>query len=265
MLKSFTQAAADYCAAAQNRTRQSVPRLLILGILAGMFIALAGTAASVGGALAGKIASAAIFPAGLAMVILAGSELFTGNCLFLLPLLRGDITGGRTMGSWAIVYCGNLIGSIVIAFVVVRCGVLDSIAPAAIATAAAKASLPFGAAFLRGVLCNLLVCLAVWMAFCAGSAGGKVVSLYGPIFLFVLCGFEHSIANMFYIGAGLFDKTVPVFAEAAAAAGVDMTNLTWGNFFLKNLLPVSLGNLVGGAFVGWVYWFCYLRKGKKQG
>ena len=119
MLKSFTQAAADYCAAAKNRTRQSVPRLLILGILAGMFIALAGTAASVGGALAGKIASAVIFPAGLAMVILAGSELFTGNCLFLLPLLRGDITGGRTMGSWAIVYCGNLIGSIVIAFIVV--------------------------------------------------------------------------------------------------------------------------------------------------
>ena len=97
MLKSFTQAAADYCAAAKNRTRQGVPRLLILGILAGMFIALAGTAASVGGALAGKIASAAIFPAGLAMVILAGSELFTGNCLFLLPLLRGDITRGRTM------------------------------------------------------------------------------------------------------------------------------------------------------------------------
>lgn len=104
----------------------------------------------VGGTLAGKIASAAIFPAGLAMVILAGSELFTGNCLFLLPLLRGDITGGRTMGSWAVVYCGNLIGSIVIAFVVVRCGVLDSIAPAAIATAAAKASLPFGCGLFAG-------------------------------------------------------------------------------------------------------------------
>lgn len=242
MLKSFTQAAADYCAAAKNRTRQSVPRLLILGILAGMFIALAGTAASVGGALSGKIASAAIFPAGLAMVILAGSELFTGNCLFLLPLLRGDITGGRTMGSWAIVYCGNLIGSIVIAFIVVRCGVLDSIAPAAIATAAAKASLPFGAAFLRGVLCNLLVCLAVWMAFCAGSAGGKVVSLYGPIFLFVLCGFEHSIANMFYLPAGIL-----------LSGGAEVTWLD----FLRNLGPVTLGNMAGGCGLGIILYMLY--------
>lgn len=242
MLKSFTQAAADYCAAAKNRTRQSVPRLLILGILAGMFIALAGTAASVGGALAGKIASAAIFPAGLAMVILAGSELFTGNCLFLLPLLRGDITGGRTMGSWAVVYCGNLIGSIVIAFVVVRCGVLDSIAPVAIATAAAKASLPFGAAFLRGVLCNLLVCLAVWMAFCAGSAGGKVISLYGPIFLFVLCGFEHSIANMFYLPAGIL-----------LSGGAEVTWLD----FLRNLGPVTLGNMAGGCGLGVILYMLY--------
>ena len=245
MLKTFTQAAADYCAAAKNRTGQSIPRLLLLGILAGMFIALAGTAASVGGALAGKIASAAIFPAGLAMVILAGSELFTGNCLFLLPLLRGDVSGSRVLGSWLVVYCGNLIGSSMIAFAVVRCGVLDSIAPAAIATAAAKASLPFGTAFLRGVLCNLLVCLAVWMAFCARSAGGKMVSLFGPIFLFVLCGFEHSVANMYYIPAGIF----------LAGNG----ELSWLDL-LRNLLPVTLGNLVGGCALGGILYLLYARK-----
>ena len=179
---------------------------------------------------------------GAAEVILAGSELFTGNCLFLLPLLRGDITGGRTMGSWAVVYCGNLIGSIVIAFVVVRCGVLDSIAPAAIATAAAKASLPIGTAFLRGVLCNLLVCLAVWMAFCAGSAGGKVISLYGPIFLFVLCGFEHSIANMFYLPAGIL-----------LSGGAEVTWLD----FLRNLGPVTLGNMAGGCGLGVILYMLY--------
>ena len=247
MLKTFTQAAADYCAAAKNRTGQSIPRLLLLGILAGMFIALAGTAASVGGALAGKIASAAIFPAGLAMVILAGSELFTGNCLFLLPLLRGDVSGSRVLGSWLVVYCGNLIGSIMIAFAVVRCGVLDSIAPAAIATAAAKASLPFGTAFLRGVLCNLLVCLAVWMAFCAESAGGKVISLYGPIFLFVLCGFEHSIANMFYLPAGIF-----------LSGGTEVTWLDFG----QNLGPVTLGNIAGGCGLGTILYVLYGTRAK---
>ena len=245
MLKTFAQAAADYCAAAEKRVRQSVPRLLLLGTLAGMFIAFAGVAASIGGALAGKIASAAIFPMGLTMVLLAGSELFTGNCLFLLPLLRGDITGGRTMGSWAVVYCGNLIGSIVIAFIVVRCGVLDSIAPAAIATAAAKAALPFAVAFLRGVLCNFLVCLAVWMAFCAASAGGKVISLYGPIFIFVLCGFEHSVANMYYIPAGIF----------LCKNG----ELSWLSL-VQNLLPVTLGNLVGGCALGCILYLLYGRK-----
>lgn len=242
MLKSFTQAAADYCAAAKNRTRQSVPRLLILGILAGMFIAQAGTAGVRRRRPGGKDRLRRDFSGGPGHGDFGGERAVHGNCLFLLPLLRGDITGGRTMGSWAVVYCGNLIGSIVIAFVVVRCGVLDSIAPAAIATAAAKASLPFGAAFLRGVLCNLLVCLAVWMAFCAGSAGGKVVSLYGPIFLFVLCGFEHSIANMFYLPAGIL-----------LSGGAEVTWLD----FLRNLGPVTLGNMAGGCGLGVILYMLY--------
>ena len=245
MLKGFAQAAADYCGAAKNRVRQSTGRLLLLGALAGAFIAFAGTAASLGGALAGKIASAAIFPAGLAMVILAGSELFTGNCLFLMPLLRGDISAARVLRSWLLVYLGNLIGSVLIAFAVVRCGVLDSCSPAVIAAAVAKASLPFGAAFLRGVLCNFLVCLAVWMASCASSAGGKVLSLYGPIFLFVLCGFEHSIANMFYLPAGIL-----------LSGGAEVTCLDFG----RNLLPVTLGNMVGGCGLGAILYALYGRK-----
>ena len=189
MLKTFAQAAADYCAAAEKRTAQSLSRLLLLGALAGVFIAFAGVAASIGGALGGRLASAAIFPIGLTMVLLAGSELFTGNCLFLMPLLRGNITAGSMLKSWATVYLGNLFGSVAVAFLVARCGALNGVAEAAVSTALTKAALPFGAALLRGVLCNFLVCLAVWMAFCAQSAGGKVVSLFGPIFLFVLCGF----------------------------------------------------------------------------
>lgn len=245
MLKTFTQAAADYCAAAEKRAAQSLPRLLLLGALAGAFIAFAGVAATLGGALGGKLASAAIFPIGLTMVLLAGSELFTGNCLFLVPLLRRDITAGRMLRSWAAVYLGNLIGSVAVAFLVVRCGALDGVAEAAVTTAVTKAGLPFGVALLRGVLCNFLVCLAVWMAFCAQSAGGKVVSLFGPIFLFVLCGFEHSVANMYYIPAGIF------LAEGG--------EVTWASLW-RNLLPVTLGNMLGGCGLGVTLYLLYGRK-----
>lgn len=244
MLKTFAQAAEDYCAAAEKRVTQSLPRLLLLGALAGVFIAFAGVAASIGGALGGKLASAAIFPIGLTMVLLAGSELFTGNCLFLMPLLRRNITAGHMLRNWVAVYLGNLLGSVAVAFLVVQCGALDGIAEAAVA-AVTKAALPFGVALLRGVLCNFLVCLAVWMAFCAQSAGGKVVSLFGPIFLFVLCGFEHSVANMYYIPAGIF------LAENG--------EVTWLSLW-QNLLPVTLGNMVGGCGLGGILYLLYGRK-----
>ncbi len=245
MLKTFAQAAEDYCAAAEKRVTQSLPRLLLLGALAGAFIAFAGVAASIGGALGGKLASAAIFPIGLTMVLLAGSELFTGNCLFLMPLLRRNITAGHMLRNWVAVYLGNLLGSVAVAFLAVQCGALDGIAEAAVAAAVTKAALPFGVALLRGVLCNFLVCLAVWMAFCAQSAGGKVVSLFGPIFLFVLCGFEHSVANMYYIPAGIF------LAENG--------EVTWLSLW-QNLLPVTLGNMVGGCGLGGILYLLYGRK-----
>ena len=245
MLKTFAQAAEDYCAAAEKRVTQSLPRLLLLGALAGAFIAFAGVAASIDGALGGKLASATIFPIGLTMVLLAGSELFTGNCLFLMPLLRRNITAGHMLRNWVAVYLGNLLGSVAVAFLVVQCGALDGIAEAAVAAAVTKAALPFGVALLRGVLCNFLVCLAVWMAFCAQSAGGKVVSLFGPIFLFVLCGFEHSVANMYYIPAGIF------LAENG--------EVTWLSLW-QNLLPVTLGNMVGGCGLGGILYLLYGRK-----
>lgn len=245
MLKTFAQAAEDYCAAAEKRVTQSLPRMLLLGALAGVFIAFAGVAASIGGALGGKLASATIFPIGLTMVLLAGSELFTGNCLFLMPLLRRNITAGHMLRNWVAVYLGNLLGSVAVAFLVVQCGALDGIAEAAVAAAVTKAALPFGVALLRGVLCNFLVCLAVWMAFCAQSAGGKVVSLFGPILLFVLCGFEHSVANMYYIPAGIF------LAENG--------EVTWLSLW-QNLLPVTLGNMVGGCGLGGILYLLYGRK-----
>ena len=236
MLRTFAEAAAEYCAGVEKRVGQSLGKMLVLGVLAG---------ASIAGTVGGKLATAAVFPMGLAMVILGGSELFTGNCLFLLPVLGRKCRASDAARCWIAVYLANLVGAVAVALLVTGCGVLDGIAEAAIATAAGKASLPFGTAFLRGVLCNFLVCLAVWMAFCAKSAGGKVVSLYGPIFLFVLCGFEHCIANMYYIPAGIF---------LSGGSQVD-----WGGFF-QNLVPVTLGNMVGGCGLGVILYYLYGEK-----
>jgi formate/nitrite transporter len=131
-----------------------------------------------------------------------------------------------------------------------------------ISTAVAKVSMPFGDAFLKGIACNFLVCIAVWIGgFAAKTIGGKIAGLFFPIMIFVLSGFEHSVANMYYIAAGLFAKTNAAYAAAAAEAGVDVSGLNWGACFTKNLIPVTLGNIVGGAVcVGCVYWYIYMKK-----
>ena len=243
------QIADSYIETGAAKAEQPKGRMFLLAVLAGMFIALAGVAASIGTALAGKLAGACIFPAGLAMVIVAGSELFTGNSLMVIPLLEKRITAGRMLAAWAVVYLGNMAGGVLTAALAVASGALDGCAEAVTATAAAKCSLSFGGAFARGVLCNILVCTAVWMTMAAKDVTGKIAGLYMPVMAFVLCGFEHSIANMFYIPAGLF-----TLLRAGGEAGA----VSWGAFFLKNLLPVTLGNVVGGAGLGTVLHAIYL-------
>lgn len=255
--------ARNYVAAGTAKAKLPASKMLVLGILAGVFIALAGAGATVAPATVAsaslaKLLGACIFPAGLSMVVLAGSELFTGNCLMVMPLLEREITLGAMLKNWVLAYVGNFLGSLLVAAAVVYGHVLSmfggALAEAAVSTAAAKVSISFGDALIRGVLCNLLVCIAVWIAMGARSAPGKVIGLFFPIMLFVLLGFEHSVANMYYIPAGLF---------AAAEYGIAAPELTWGAFLARNLLPVTLGNLVGGSgLVGCTFWFCYLRRGK---
>lgn len=243
-MKNPAEVARGYLTLGKIKTEQTAVRLLLLGMLAGAFIALAGAAATFGNVYVGKVAGAAIFPAGLTMVVLAGSELFTGNCLLIIPLLEREIRLRALLRSWALVYLGNFLGSVLVAGLCSAAGTLDVVRDAVIATAEMKASFPFGAALLRGVLCNFLVCIAVWMSQVGESAAEKFIGLYGPIFVFVLCGFEHSIANMFYLPAGIFLGA----------------NVGWGGFLLSNLLPVTLGNIVGGCLVGIVYRAVYLKK-----
>ena len=225
-----------------------IPKMFLLAALAGAYIALAGVAATIGTSLAGRLAGACIFPAGLSMIVVAGGELFTGNSLMVIPLLEKRIAPGRLLTAWAVVYLGNLAGAVLTAALAVGAGSLDAVSDAVLSTASAKVSLVFSDGLLRGILCNVLVCAAVWMTMAATTAGGKIACLYMPVMAFVLCGFEHCIANMFYIPAGLF---------MALRQGGGPEGLTWGAFLLKNLLPVTAGNMLGGVGLGTALWAAY--------
>ena len=266
------EVAERYVNIGRGKAALPVGRMLALGLLAGAFIAMAAVGANtalstVENPSLGKLASACVFPGGLAMVLLAGSELFTGNCLLVIPLLQKEIGWGGMLRNWLFVYIGNLLGALLIVALAAAGGqwglFSGQLAVTTIKVAAAKVGLSFPAAFCLGICCNFLVCIAVWISFAADSVGGKLAGLFFPIMLFVLAGFEHSVANMYYIPAGLAAAANPDFAARALEAGVDMSGLTWGAFFLRNLLPVTLGNIVGGSLlVGCVYWYCYLRGGK---
>ncbi len=268
----FTPAevARNYIGTGKAKVNTPVCKMFLLAVLAGAFIAMGGVGAttaavSVPLASVGKFVGACVFPGGLTMVLLAGSELFTGNSLLVIPLLEKEISPAGMLKNWAVVYVGNLVGGLLIAAGVVYSHQPDlfgnQTAVSVISTAAAKCSLSFGDGVIRGILCNFLVCIAVWISFAAKDVAGKIVGLFFPIMMFVLCGFEHSVANMYYIGAGIFAKGIPEYAQAAVKAGVDPGAVTWGNFFGGNLLPVTIGNIIGGAVcVGCVYWYVYLKK-----
>ena len=199
------------------------------------------------------------------MVVLAGSELFTGDCLMIISAGEGAISWKKMFRCWILVYIGNFVGSILVAFLMTQAHQYslfgNGVALVTMKTAVAKVSLAPLSALILGVFCNFLVCVAVWIAAGGSSVTEKLASVYLPIFLFVVCGFEHSVANMYYIPAGIFAAGDPVYAAAAVAKGIDTSVLTWGNFFINNLIPVTIGNIIGGCIlVGAVYKKCYPKK-----
>ncbi|KXG77586.1 formate/nitrite transporter family protein [Thermotalea metallivorans] len=251
---------------------------LLLGILAGAFIAFAAEGSNMaafnllskpetyglGRALAG-----AIFGTGLMLVILAGGELFTGNTLIFMGVLDGKVKLSQMFKNWLFVYAGNFIGSVLIAYMIVQSGLFNSgangLGGITIKIASYKVSLTFVQGFYLGVMCNWLVCLAVWLAYGAKDITGKILGIFFPIWLFITSGFEHSIANMYYIPAGIMAKGNPLWAEASRLAPEKLAQVNWGSFFWNNLFSVTLGNIIGGAlFVGGVYWFVYIKKNKKE-
>ncbi len=243
--------------------------VLVLGILAGAYIAFGGMLAStVSFDLAAKMGtgfarfmSGAVFSVGLMLVVIAGAELFTGNNLMISSAMAGSIGFGRMLERWGLVYVANFVGGVMMALLFVLSGlwkVSDAALGAyAVRVAATKVNLSFWEALLRGIGCNWLVCLAVWMALASRQTIGKVFAIFFPIMAFVALGFEHSVANMYFIPTGIFLQSLE---GLASPEGVGPVALGWGSFLLNNLVPVTIGNIIGGGvFVGMGYWGAYIR------
>lgn len=268
-----TEIIQSYVEAGKKKTERSLGKMTVLALLAGLLIAFGGavsnTAAhSIENVSAARIISGLLFPFGLGMVMLLGAELFTGNCMIPISVLEKKTTVGKMLRNWAVVYGGNLAGALLLAAGCAYFGQMNysggELAVYTIKVAAGKCAISFSSEIVLGFFCNVLVCAGVLCSLSAKDTGGRIFGAYIPIAFFVICGFEHCVANMYYIPAGLFAMNVPKYAQLAAEAGVDTSMLTWGNFFIRNLLPVTIGNILGGVSLGLVMWVGHLRTGKKR-
>jgi formate transporter FocA len=247
----------------------------VLAVLAGAFIAQGAilsttvTAGCVGTVPYGfiRLFSGVAFSLGLILVVVGGAELFTGNNLIVMAWAGGKITFVQLLRNWGFVYVGNFVGALATAILVYLSGQYafgnGAVGASALAAAQAKTSFSFGQAVALGILCNGLVCLAVWLSYGGRSVADKILAIIPPITAFVAAGFEHSVANMYFIPIGLLIKrgATQSFWSAIGQTAADYSHLTWDSFLINNLLPVTIGNIIGGvALVGVVYWFVYLRK-----
>lgn len=245
--------------ASLSKVTLSTPRTLVAAMLAGIYIAMGGLLSlligygfpewTAGNPGLQRLLSGCMFPLGLILVVLAGAELFTGNNAVLIPGLMNQKYGiAPVLRNWVLVYVGNFIGALFFVYVMIWCaGIVDADPwkSAIVQIAQTKTSLPWGVVFVKGIGANWLVCLAVWLGFSAHSTAGKMMGLWFPVMCFVAIGYEHSIANMFFIPLGMLQGA----------------SVTWGQFLLDNLVPATLGNIVGGAlFVGCVYTYLYLSR-----
>jgi len=244
---------------------------LTLGILAGAFIALGGVFATT--ALAGatpaawgpaRVLAGIAFSVGLILVSVGGAELFTGNNLIAMAWASGRVTTGALARNWAIVFAGNFAGAVATALLVCLGGLhrfgAGAFGIAAMSAASGKLHYGFAQAVALGILANALVCLAVWLTYSARTTTDRVLAIIPPISAFVAAGFEHSIANMYFVPLGLFIARLDPAFVSATGLDAQARDLSWLGFFVANLVPVTLGNVIGGSvLVGIVYWFVYLR------
>lgn len=255
-----------------KKSNLPILKMILLGIMAGAFIALGGDAsnvASFGVENAGlqRVVAGCLFPVGLMMVVFSGSELFTGNCLMIMGALDKKIKARKILINLFVVFFSNLLGALIVDFLIFYSGQLDigsgSVGAYAIKIAVAKTTISPLKAFTSGILCNIFVCMAILMSSIAKEIAGKIFAIFFPIFAFVVCGFEHSIANMFYIPMGILSATNPQFTQMANDLyGVTLqqsNNLLYLNG-IDSIIYVTLGNIVGGMlFVGIPYYLAHRK------
>ena len=217
----------------------------------------------------GRLLTGLVFSVGLILVVIGGAELFTGNNIIVMAWASGKVKSRALLLNWVLAFIGNFAGAFATAGLMFYTTQYTfgggAVGLAALSTAHAKASLAFIPALTLGIMCNALVCLAVWMCFSARTAVDRVLSIIPPIAAFVAAGFEHSIANIYFIPMGLFIKAGAPnsFWRAIGKTAADFPQLTWGNFLVGNLVPVTMGNIIGGSIlVAAVYWFVFLRNRK---
>ena len=259
---------------AKKKSSLDIFRLFVLAILAGGFIALGAefftivihdSSLSVG---LTKLVGGVVFSLGLILIVLAGAELFTGNTLMVMGFAQGLISGRGLLRSWSIVYIGNFLGALIIVLLMYYSGQWavnsNMVGAKALLIANSKVNLDFFTAFTRGILCNILVVLAVWLCFGARTTVDKIFAAIFPITAFVASGFEHCIANMYFVPMGIIlqgQPSVVAAAETMSGASLMLGNLTWSGFILNNLIPVTIGNILGGSLlIGLVYWSVYIRE-----
>ena len=260
--------------AAKSKTELSLGRMILLGIFAGMFIAGGASASSlamhaISNVGLARLVAGTIFPVGLMMIVLVGGELFTGDCLMIMGCVHGKFSVSKMVKVLIVVYLSNLVGSLLFAGLVYASGQYNytngMLGAFTIKVALGKVNLSFGAAVVSGILCNIFVCMAVLMATAARDISGKIWGIFFPILTFIVSGYEHCVANMYYIPAGIFAAA----NEAYVTSGVNnimfaadqLDKLTWVNFVVANLIPVTIGNILGGmVFVGLPLYLIHQKK-----
>lgn len=261
--------------AAELKASMPLKRIIIFGIFAGVYIAFAGAGANMASfnLLAnpetfglGKILSGTIFTVGLMLVVLGEAELFTGNTTMIAAVAEKRITASSMLKNWIIVYICNFIGGVLIAFMVYYSGGLNAgnglLGAMTVKIASGKVNLEFGQALVSGIMCNWLVCMAVWLSTGAQTTIGKIFSIFFPIWLFVTAGFEHSVANMFFIPAGIFAGGNDLFVSLSGVSQDLLSNLNWTGMLINNLLPVTIGNIIGGSFCVAMGYYAALKSEK---